>query len=119
MEENPLEMDLDLMRAIQLSLDQQACSSSTPESKSDIKHRHPSSSSSSASGEEDQVVIDDNIQEVVDDETSLQKALELSYGNMAKGRFEKKINDLQSLLLVGFTQSTRLTKFPRKALCDF
>jgi len=57
MEDNQLELDLDLMRAIQLSLDQQACSSSTPDrTKKYDKHHRTSSSSSS-----------------VDDETSLQK----------------------------------------------
>ena len=89
MEDNPLELDLDLMRAIQLSLDQQACSSSTPDSDRYSKHHRMSSSSSSASGEDDPVT--ENVQDIEDDETSLQRALELSYSNMVKGK--ERIHD--------------------------
>ena len=82
-----LELDLDLMRAIQLSLDQQACSSSTPEpNQQSSVQRHSTSSTSSSSSEDVHAQSRGDDEQFSPDDTSLQRALELSYGDLVKGR---------------------------------
>ena len=79
------ELDLDLMRAIQLSLDQQTFSTSENKEQSSSK-RHSSSSSSSSSFDEAQGHSRGGDEQFIPDETSLQRALELSYGDLVKGK---------------------------------
>ncbi|XP_031559595.1 ankyrin repeat and IBR domain-containing protein 1-like [Actinia tenebrosa] len=73
------QLDLDLMRAIELSLDKPSCSS-----KRQLTRQHSSSSSSSASSEENHAQQETARNLVEEENTSLQKALELSYGILVK-----------------------------------
>lgn len=75
------QLDLDLMRAIQISLeDKPSCSS-----RQTLTRQRSSSSSSSASSEENHAQQEIVRNLVEEDSTSLQKALELSYGILVKG----------------------------------
>lgn len=75
------QLDLDLMRAIELSLEQKPSCSFRPQ----LTRQRSSSSSSSASSEENHAPQETARNLVEEENTSLQKALELSYGILVKG----------------------------------